>query len=143
MPFDTTTMSPTERLKNHASLTPRERLIALRDLLREGLPEGFYWHYDFIGGAYTMLNDYERMCVREENHCGSAGCAIGLYAVVTRDVPIQRPNETFGLSDDQIDRIFYGYHDLYLERYGHDFMEDAKPHDVADVIDLVLEEEKS
>lgn len=118
-----------------SDMTPRQKLIALRDALRAPMPRGFKW--DYVDPGYDQLNG----TVVGFAACGCA-IAVSFHSGIT---PLALFNEHlgdgwpvatfFGISGDDAHRIFC---DAELEL--HKPASQVLPTDVADVIDRVLAE---
>lgn len=105
-----------------------DRLRALRDRLRQALPENFTWDYSFI---------------RRKNACGTAGCALGLAMETMPDFDAfinLGPNGERSAYDGG---VWFG---ISLEQFIYVFLyapagtkvADITPDQVADRIDTVL-----
>lgn len=105
-----------------------QRLVFLRDRLRQALPENFTWDYSFI---------------RRKNACGTAGCALGLAMETMPDFDAfinLGPNGErsaydaavwFGIS---LEQFIYVFHSAPAGTK----VADITPDQVADRIDTVL-----
>ena len=118
-------------------MSPREKLIALRDALRKPMPEGLGWHYSDWGVA-TDVDGFVAGFLK-------CGCALSLAGnlglikakLVDEEGELRSLAIVFGLATPRATRIFLQAH---LECSPLKNQTQVTPPDVADVIDRVLAE---